>query len=66
MEKFNFGEALSMMQIGETVCLELDGKVRRYSIEDGRIVCRVGENVTYIVTKFYTDAVLSEEWYLYE
>lgn len=66
MEKFNFGEAISMMQIGETVCLELDGKVRRYSIVDGRIVCHIGENVKYVVTKFYTDAVLSENWYLYE
>ena len=32
MKSFNFGEALSFMEIGETVCLELDGKTRLYRL----------------------------------
>lgn len=33
MEKFGFGEAISFMEIGEIVCLELDGKTRMYHME---------------------------------
>lgn len=66
MKSFNFGEALSFMEIGETMCLELDGKTRLYRMQDGEIICNVeGSMASYRVTKFYTDAVLSKEWRLY-
>ena len=45
MKSFNFGEALSFMEIGETVCLELDGKTRLYRMQDGEIICNVGHTV---------------------
>nr|DAW84427.1 MAG TPA: hypothetical protein [Caudoviricetes sp.] len=67
MEKFGFGEAISFMEIGEIVCLELDGKTRMYHMENGKVICNIeGSFVTYPVTKFYTDAVLSKDWCLYE
>lgn len=67
MERFDFGEAVSMLKIGETVCLELDGKIRNYHMENEQIMCAIeGSHVTYSVQKFYTDAILSENWYLYD
>ena len=61
MEKFGFGDAISFMESGLTVCLTIEGK------EDGKIICGIKDShVNYVVTKFYTDAVLSKEWSIYE
>ena len=57
MEKFGFGDAISFMESGLTVCLTIEGK----------IICGIKDShVNYVVTKFYTDAVLSKEWSIYE
>ena len=67
MENFGFGDAISFMESGLTVCLTLEGKTRMYFMENGKIMCRIKDShVNYVVTKFYTDAVLSKEWSLYE
>ena len=67
MEKFGFGDAISCMESGLTVCLTIEGKTRMYFMEDGKIICGIKDShVNYLVTKFYTDAVLSKEWSIYE
>ena len=67
MEKFGFGDAISFMESGLTVCLTIEGKTRMYFMEDGKIICGIKDShVNYVVTKFYTDAVLSKEWSIYE
>lgn len=67
MEKFSFGEAVSFMESGFTVCLTIGGKTRTYFMEDGKVICGIKDShVNYVVSKFYTDAVLSKEWSLYE
>lgn len=55
------------MESGLTVCLTIEGKTRMYFMEDGKIICGIKDShVNYVVTKFYTDAVLSKEWSIYE
>lgn len=67
MQKFGFGDALSFMEAGLSVSLELDGKVRIYTKAEDKITCKIeGSYVSYPVTKFYLDAVNSKEWKLYE
>ena len=67
MENFGFGDAISFMESGITVWLTIGDKTRMYYMEDGKIICGIkGSHVNYVVTKFYTDAVLSKEWSIYE
>ncbi len=63
MIHFDFSKALELIKLGETVCLSIENKTREYSLEDGMIVCKVG-NTTYAIKQFYIDAILSEKWYL--
>lgn len=37
MEKFGFGDAISFMESGLTVCLTIEGKTRMYFMEDGKL-----------------------------
>ena len=64
--KFDFGEALSYIKIGETVQCTINGITRRYFLKDGEIVCRpnITENLTYKVKKFYIDSIMSNNWEL--
>lgn len=67
MEKFGFGDAISFMESGFTVCLTINGKTRMYYMEGGKIICGIKDShVNYVVNKFYADAVLSKEWSIYE
>lgn len=67
MEKFGFGEALSFLDAGVKVCLELNGRRRIYSRQGNIITCNIeGSHVEYNISKFYIDAVLSEDWSIYE
>ena len=51
MEKFGFGDAISFMESGLTVCLTLEGKTRMYFMEDGNIICGINDShVNYVVT----------------
>lgn len=65
MEKqvFDFGEALSMMRIGETVT---NPSGRRYTMLKGSIVCypKPNSNQHYKVTKWFPDAVERTDWTL--
>lgn len=62
MEKqvFDFGEALSMMRIGETVT---NPSGRRYTMLKGSIVCypKPNSNQYYKVTKWFPDAVMARK-----
>lgn len=62
-EIFNFGEALSMMEIGETVT---NPTGRRYKMLNGDIVCLPikGCNQYYKVTKWFPDAIMRKDWSL--
>ena len=62
MNYFDFSEALSFIKTGFTVCLDTD-KHREYKLKEDKIICNVGD-AEYTVTKFYTDAVMSNDWYL--
>lgn len=64
-EAFDFGEALSMMRAGMTV---INSSKRRYRMKEGKIICLpiAGSNQYYVVTKWFPDAVLSQDWSLAE
>lgn len=64
-ETFDFGEALSMMGAGMTV---INSSKRRYRMKEGKIICLpiAGSNQYYVVTKWFPDAVLSQDWSLAE
>ena len=50
MEKFGFGDAISFMESGLTVCLTIEGKTRMYFMEDGKIICGIKDShVNYVV-----------------
>lgn len=38
MENFGFGDAISFMESGLTVCLTIGDKTRMYYMEDGKII----------------------------
>ena len=61
----DFGEALSMMRAGMTV---INLSKRRYRMKEGNIICLPisGSNQYYVVTKWFPDAVLSQDWSLAE
>lgn len=60
---FDFGEALSMMRIGEIVT---NPSGRRYTMLKGSIVCypKPNSNQYYKVTKWFPDAVERTDWTL--
>ena len=64
-ETFDFGEALSMMRAGMTV---INSTKRRSRIKDGNFMRLPisGSNQYYVVTKWFPDAVLSQDWSLAE
>lgn len=60
---FDFGEALSMMRAGMTVT---NPTGRRYRMEGDNVVClpKSQSNQYYVVTKWFPDAILCQEWSL--
>ena len=68
METFNFQEALSYIEADMPVCLNINGKERKYFLNDkGEIMCTPNnkEHLTYKVKQFQIDAVMSKKWKLY-
>lgn len=66
---FDFQEALSYIKSGLVVGLTIDGKERRYYLNQfGDIMCTPNGKpyLTYKVKKFEIDAVMSNKWKLYE
>ena len=66
-DTFDFQEALSCIEADMPVCLNIDGKERKYFLNDkGEIVCTPNgkEHLTYKVKQFHIDAVMSKEWRL--
>lgn len=64
---FDFQEALSCIEADMPVCLNIDGKERKYfQNENGEIMCTPNgkEHLTYKVKQFQIDAVMSKEWRL--
>ena len=67
VDTFDFQEALSCIKADMPVCLNIDGKERKYFLNDkGEIMCTPNgkEYLTYKVQKFHIDAVMSREWKL--
>lgn len=65
---FDFQEALSYIKSGLVVGLTINGKERRYYLNQfGDIMCTPNgkEHLTYKVNNFHIDAVMSNEWKLY-
>ena len=54
-----------MMRAGMTV---INSSKRRYRMKEGKIICLpiAGSNQYYVVTKWFPDAVLSQDWSLAE
>ena len=65
---FDFQEALSYIKADMSVCLNINGKERKYFLNDkGEIMCTPNGNphLTYKVDTFHIDAVMSNDWKLY-
>ena len=65
--KFDFSEALFSIKCGQVVSLTLNGKERRYYLNQfNQIVCCPSgkEWLKYIVRDFKIDAIMSNEWTL--
>ena len=69
METFDFQEALSYIKAGMIVGITINNIERRYYLNQcGEIMCTPNgkEHLTYKVNTFHIDAVMSNEWKLYE
>lgn len=67
IETFNFQEALSYIKAGMAVSLTLGGVTRVYHLnQQGEVVCTPNgkEHLTYKVSTFHIDAVMSDDWTL--
>lgn len=67
-DTFDFGEALAYIKVGFVVGLTINGKERRYYLNQfGDIMCTPNgkEHLTYKVNAFRIDAVMSDNWKLY-
>ena len=67
METFDFQEALSYIKADMPVYLNIDGKERKYFLNDkGEIMCTPNskEHLTYKVKQFQIDAIMSDNWKL--
>lgn len=67
-DTFDFGEALAYIKVGFVVGLTINGKERRYYLNQfGDIMCTPNgkEHLTYKVNTFHIDAVMSNNWKLY-
>lgn len=65
--KFDFEEALCCIKSGQVVSLTLDGKERRYYLNQfGDIICVPNgkEHLGYKVREFKIDAIMSNDWQL--
>lgn len=65
---FDFQEALSHIKAGMVSGITIDGKERRYYLNQfGEIMCTPNgkEHLTYKVNTFHIDAVMSNNWKLY-
>jgi len=68
-DTFDFSEALFCIQSGMVVGLTIDGKERRYYLNQfGDIMCVPNgkEHLAYKVKMFHIDSILSNNWKLYE
>lgn len=66
---FNFQEALSYIKSGMVVGITINGKERRYYLNQfGEIMCTPNRkpHLTYKVNTFHIDAVMSEDWQLWD
>lgn len=66
---FDFREALDCIKSGMVVGITINGKERQYYLNQfGEVVCTPNgkEHLTYKVKQFQIDAVMSNEWKLYE
>lgn len=66
---FDFQEALSYIKAGMVVSLTINNVERRYYLNQfGEIMCVPNgkEHIKYKVDVFYIDAVMSDNWKLYE
>lgn len=68
MKYYSFCDALSWMEGGGLVGLTLNGVERLYHKIDNRIICipNSKEHLSYVVKDFKIDAVLSNDWVLYD
>lgn len=69
MDTFDFQEALSYIKAGMVVGLTLNGKERRYYLNQfGDIRCTPNgkEHLNYKVKSFHIDAIMSDSWVLYD
>lgn len=69
IDTFDFQEALSHIKAGRVSGITIDGKERRYYLNQfGEIMCTPNgkEHLTYKVKQFQIDAVMSKEWRLCE
>ena len=68
-DKFDFQEALAYIKADMPVQLTLNGVTRKYYLNNkGEMMCTPNdkEYLTYKVQKFHIDAVMSNDWELYE
>mgnify|MGYP001148494685 FL=1 len=68
MDTFDFQEALSYIKAGMVVGLTIDGKERRYYLNqfgDIRCVPNGKEHLNYKVNSFHIDAIMSNDWKLF-
>lgn len=62
---FDFKDALDYMESGDIVGIVINGKERLYYFKDGEFWCipNKNSNMKYKVNKFFTDSILSNNWY---
>lgn len=64
--KFDFEEALASIKCGQVVKLVLNGKERKYYLDNGNIICIPNNKkwLGYKVKEMKIDAIMSNEWEL--